>query len=240
MMMNNNKYLQIYQELLGKIRNAEFMPMETLPSEKELTKIYGTSRETIRKALSLLVEKGAIQKVRGKGSIVLGVQDNDFPVNGLVSFQEFQSAIGEDAPAHLHDLQLVKPDAKLAERLQATKDFNVWSVVRSRDLNGKRSILSYDYFLQSIVPALTQAIAEESIYRYLHETLKLPISYARLEVTMEDATEQDKQLLDLEGFDLVVVTRAFVHLDSAMLFHHSESRQRPDTFKHVKFIRKQP
>ncbi|MES5810641.1 GntR family transcriptional regulator [Mammaliicoccus sciuri] len=62
-----NKYMKIYQSICEKILNGEYAHLQQLPSENELTKIYSTSRETVRKALNLLQEKGYIQKLRGKG-----------------------------------------------------------------------------------------------------------------------------------------------------------------------------
>ena len=63
-----------------------------LPSENELTKKYNVSRETIRKALTLLLENGYIQKKQGKGSIVLDVKRFNFPISGLTSYKELQDS----------------------------------------------------------------------------------------------------------------------------------------------------
>ena len=53
-----------------------------------LTREYDVSRETIRKALLLLLENGYIHKIQGKGSIVLDVHRYRLPVTGLLSFKE--------------------------------------------------------------------------------------------------------------------------------------------------------
>ena len=45
--------------------------MQELPSENELMQSYGFSKDTIRKALSLLEIDGYIQKQQGRNSIVL-------------------------------------------------------------------------------------------------------------------------------------------------------------------------
>lgn len=47
-----NKYMKIYQSICEKILNGEYAHLQQLPSENELTKIYSTSRETVRKALN--------------------------------------------------------------------------------------------------------------------------------------------------------------------------------------------
>ena len=58
-----------------------------LPSENDLAREYGVSRETIRKALLLLLENGYIHKIQGKGSIVLDVQRYRMPVTGIFELQ---------------------------------------------------------------------------------------------------------------------------------------------------------
>ena len=59
------KFHQIYLTLENDIRNNRYLPGERLPTEVMLAKEYGVSRETIRKAQDLLLEKGFIQKKQG-------------------------------------------------------------------------------------------------------------------------------------------------------------------------------
>ena len=67
------KYQKIYQDLLDQIKRGDIKPHTLLPSESELMKIYDASRDTVRKALNLLLNDGYIQKNKGKGSVVLDI-----------------------------------------------------------------------------------------------------------------------------------------------------------------------
>lgn len=87
-----NKFREIFLDLEQKILAKEYPPQTLLPSENQLIKIYGVSRETVRKALNLLRNAGYIQKQQGKGSIVLDLNRFDFPISGLTSFKELQNA----------------------------------------------------------------------------------------------------------------------------------------------------
>ena len=49
-----SKYQQIYEDLKQKIKKNEIQSNTFLPSENELMNIYQSSRDTIRKSLSLL------------------------------------------------------------------------------------------------------------------------------------------------------------------------------------------
>ncbi|WP_417900730.1 trehalose operon repressor [Bacillus haimaensis] len=233
--MKNNKFQAIYQELAKKLEEKEIRVGEKLPSEHELMVQYHTSRETIRKALNLLAQNGYIQKVRGKGSIVLDRARFDFPISGLVSFKELARKMGKPWVTKVHELKVVKPSDELRESLGADE---LWKVVRSRQVDGERIILDTDYFQTRHVPLLTEEIAEQSIYEHLENGLGLSISFADKEVTVEEANPLDRELLDLNGLSHVVVVKSLVHLDDASPFQFTESRHRLDKFRFVDFARR--
>ncbi len=63
-------YIQVYERLLRGIQEGRFRKGAYLPSEKELGERFGVDRQTIRRALGILVEEGAVQKRPGLGTIV--------------------------------------------------------------------------------------------------------------------------------------------------------------------------
>ncbi|BCB05749.1 trehalose operon repressor [Bacillus sp. KH172YL63] len=237
-MTKSNKYKQIFEDLSEKIQDGTYQANTILPSENELTVMYSTSRETIRKALTLLAQKGLIQKLRGKGSLVLDASRMSFPVSGLVSFKELQTSMGrESIETYVHDFGLIRA-AEVANQLETSRDSEVWKVVRSRKIGGERIILDKSYFLKEQVPLLTKDICENSIYEYLEGELNLPIDFAKKEIVVEQCTEEDRKHLDLHGYDHVVVVKNYVHLKDATLFEYTESRHRLDMFRFVDFARR--
>ena len=66
-----SKYKQVYSEIKTQISQGLLAPNQELPSENELMQSYGFSKDTIRKALSLLEMDGYIQKQQGRNSIIL-------------------------------------------------------------------------------------------------------------------------------------------------------------------------
>lgn len=92
--MNKNIYLHIYNDYSAWIQSGQLPAGKKLPSESELAEAYGTSRETVRKALLMLSQNGYIHKIKGKGSFVLDTQRMNFPVSGLVSFKEVSKNLG--------------------------------------------------------------------------------------------------------------------------------------------------
>ncbi|TLS35859.1 trehalose operon repressor [Pseudalkalibacillus caeni] len=237
--MKNNKYMIVYNELAEQIKNGKLKPGIKLPSEHELSSEYHTSRETIRKALTLLSQNGFIQKIKGKGSVVLDVTKYDFPVSGLVSFKEISQRMNMEYKTHVEELELIVPDEYIRDQLDLSKKDKVWKVVRVREINKERIILDKDYFNKKFVPSLTKDICEDSIYNYLENELKVNISFAKKEIVVEEATDEDRQLMDLNDYEHIVVVRNYVYLKDTSLLEYTESRHRLDKFKFVDFARRE-
>ncbi|QKS73186.1 trehalose operon repressor [Paenalkalicoccus suaedae] len=233
-----NKYLTIYREIAEKVQQGEYAAGEKLPSEHDLVKDFDTSRETIRKALNLLAQNGFIQKVQGKGSIVLDARKFDFPVSGLVSFKELATKLGENFQTHVEKVEKVKPSREVQQNLKVRSDQLVWEVHRVREIDGEKIIFDKDYFNPVYIDELTYEVCKNSIYEFIENDLAMTISFAKKEITVIEPTEEDRQFLDLEGFQTIVVVKNFVYFDDASLFQYTESRHRPDKFKFVDFARR--
>ena len=145
-----NKFNEIFLDLEQKILAKEYPPHSLLPSENQLIKIYGVSRETIRKALNLLTTEGYIQKKQGKGSIVLDRNRFDFPISGLTSYKELQETQRIPSETIIHTLEetdkSIERDHWLGDRCAClafdTRKKNQWrsSYIRHRlSIKGNRS-----------------------------------------------------------------------------------------------------
>ncbi|MER2226865.1 MAG: trehalose operon repressor [Carnobacterium sp.] len=233
-----SKFNEIFLDLEAAILNQRFISGDLLPSENELVKTYNVSRETIRKALNLLLEKGYIQKVQGKGSIVLDIKRFDFPVSGLTSYKELQDAQNMNSQTMVVSNSLLPVSEELANHLNLSVGTPVLYLERLRKVHGEVVIIDKDYLITSIVPSIPDEAAEDSLYHYIEQTLGLSIGYAQKEITVDLITEEDKRLMDLQEDTHVVVVRSDVYLEDTTLFQHTESRHRLDRFRFVDFARR--
>lgn len=62
-------------------------------------------------------QNGYIQKIRGKGSIVLNREEMQFPVSGLVSFKELAQMLGKETKTTVHKFGLETPSELLDLRV---------------------------------------------------------------------------------------------------------------------------
>ncbi|MHC2183235.1 GntR family trehalose operon transcriptional repressor [Paenibacillus sp. PvR052] len=233
-----NKYTAIYNDVVSKIENGEIEANTLLSSENELVLQYETSRETVRKALNLLSQNGYIQKIRGKGSVVLETKRFNFPISGLVSFKELAQKLGGTSKTIVEELKVVKPDMFISTHLETDEDDEIWKIMRVRQIGNEKIILDKDFFKKKYIPDLTIKICEDSIYEYIESELGLKIGYAKKVISVQEASEEDKTYLHLDNYTMVVVVENYVYLNDTTLFQYTESRHRPDKFKFVDFARR--
>ena len=231
------KYQEIFNDLQEKILNGSYLAGVLLPTEKELQDQYGVSRDTVRKALRLLTEKGLIQKVQGRGSQVLKQELLNFPVSGLTSYKELVDSLGLNSQTRVISLDLMTVDEQTALQTGFPEGSQVWKLLRTRSIDGIVSVLDLDYLAKDCVPNLTQEIAQTSIYAYLEEDLGLDISYAQKEITIQASTERERLLMDNQD-DYLVLIRSRVYLGDTRQFQYTESRHKIDKFQFVDFARR--
>ena len=232
-----SKYLQIYEDLKQKIEKEEIPSHTFLPSENELMTLYHSSRDTIRKSLSLLQQNGYIHTSKGKGSLVLDHEKIAFPVAGLTSFKELSHTLPGDVMTIVHCFEKIPVTTYLKKELYMQKG-DVYHIERVRDIDGEKIILDIDYINAQVIPHLTKEIVQDSIYEYIENDLGLKVSFAKKEITVIQASDQEKELLDMDGFDLLVCVKSYTYLEDATLFQYTESKHRPDKFRFVEFARR--
>ncbi len=68
--MSDYLYLKVKKDLLRKIESGEFGQDGSLPTEKELCKLYGVSQITVRRAVGELTSEHILVRQQGKGTFV--------------------------------------------------------------------------------------------------------------------------------------------------------------------------
>ena len=232
------KYQIIYKDLEKAIHEQKYQVGDFLPTEQELVQSYQVSRDTIRKALTLLVEEGLVKKIHGSGSQVINQEQINFPVSDLTSYQELMEQQGIDSQTNVISLDKIIVDSKLSEKTGFSSSQQVWRVIRQRVVEGCASVVDIDYLDAKLIPQLNRDIAKHSIYDYLENHLNLSISHAFKEITIDNATEQDKILIDL-GKDLhVVCIRSKVYLSKGKQFQFTDSRPKLEKIKFVDYAKR--
>ncbi|HFI0093850.1 TPA: UTRA domain-containing protein [Streptococcus suis] len=234
-----SKYKKVYQDIKKKIEDQVWSTGQPLPTENELMEIYSYSKDTIRKALSLLEMDGYIQKKQGKSSIVIehGLMKEQYLAE-IKTAGELNKRSKHQIQTELTSLYIVQGQDDLMSTFEVDDKVDFYRVSRVRLIDGERLEYEISYFDRRVVPYLSKEIAESSIYRYLEEELKLTISHSRREISFRFANEEEKQLMDLADFEMVVVVTSVTYLSNGQAFQYGTISYRPDKVSFVSMAKR--
>ncbi|HEM2750241.1 TPA: UTRA domain-containing protein [Streptococcus suis] len=234
-----SKYKKVYADIKEKIEQNIWHANQEMPTENELMEIYSYSKDTIRKALSLLEMDGYIQKRQGRNSIILDHNLVRKPfVSELKTVSELNRSAHHQVQTELTNLYIVQGQPEVMKELEVDEKTDLYRVSRVRTIDGERLEYEISYFDRRIVPYLSKEVAEKSIYQYLENDLGLEISHSRREISFRFATEEEKSLLDLAGYDMVVSVTSTTYLSNGQAFQYGTITYRPDKVTFVSMAKR--
>lgn len=234
-----SKYKKVYADIKEKIEQNIWQANQEMPTENELMDIYSYSKDTIRKALSLLEMDGYIQKRQGRNSIILDHNLVRKPfVSELKTVSELNRSAHHQVQTELTNLYIVQGQPEVMKELEVDEKTDLYRVSRVRTIDGERLEYEISYFDRRIVPYLSKEVAESSIYQYLENDLGLEISHSRREISFRFATEEEKSLLDLAGYDMVISVTSTTYLADGRPFQYGTITYRPDKVTFVSMAKR--
>src|SRR5699024_9906791 len=113
------------------------------------------------KALNLLQENGYIQKMKGKGSVVIYNPSMNLTVSHLTSFKEVQEQQEKIYTTHVYSLEKYPANEfpNVQKSLNLEDETLIWQLIRQRLHEDKTHIIDTDYFMYDMMPGLTDEIA---------------------------------------------------------------------------------
>ncbi|MBY4986332.1 UTRA domain-containing protein [Streptococcus suis] len=234
-----SKYKKVYADIKEKIEQNLWQANQEMPTENELMEIYSYSKDTIRKALSLLEMDGYIQKRQGRNSVILDHNLVRKPfVSELKTVSELNRSAHHQVQTELTNLYIVQGQPEVMKELEVDEKTDLYRVSRVRTIDGERLEHEISYFDRRIVPYLSKEVAESSIYQYLENDLGLEISHSRREISFRFATEEEKSLLDLADYDMVVSVTSTTYLADGRPFQYGTITYRPDKVTFVSMAKR--
>lgn len=230
--MPKSKFESIYQDLKQKIESQEYPFQELLPSENTMVAIYSCSRNTIRRAVSGLAEQGYVQSLHGKGVRVIyqPEEQTSFTIGGIETFKESAARNHRKTQTKVILFTEITADDRTAARTGFEPGSELYYIQRVRYLDGRPLILDINMFLKSLVPGLTEEIAQDSIYEYIEKDLGMPIITSKRRMTVERVTEIDSANLDLNDYNCLAVITGQTYNADGVMFEYTQSRHCPDHF----------
>ncbi|MEW5421459.1 GntR family transcriptional regulator [Amorphus sp. 3PC139-8] len=191
-------YVQIRDFIRNGIESGEFAPGERLPSEKELSSRFKTTRATVARALQELVFEGLVQRRAGSGTFVLQPDLTiPFETTRIRSFDEQVAASGERISYRLLGFG-VTDDSRAAAALGEPKG-SIYLLERVRLANAVPLSLERRFIPADIGDQLTvSALNTLSIHRILEEVIKQPVAAIEGVIRVGSAGATLSELLNVQ------------------------------------------
>ena len=233
--MPRSIYEDIYKDLKMKIEDNTFAYQELLPPENTLIQTYGCSRNTLRRAVGLLVSDGYVQTMQGQGvrNIYRPSEQTAFTIGEIETFNESATRNGQNARTEVVLFTELCISEKQASYTGFPVGAEVYYIQRIHYLDDIPLIINHNYFLKESVPGLTAEIARHSIYEYLEQELHMTIVNSKRVMTVEKVTEIDEKYLHLnvKDYNCVAVVSSQTYNSDGVMFEYTQSRHRPDHFR---------
>ncbi|ADH08239.1 MULTISPECIES: GntR family transcriptional regulator [Bacillus cereus group] len=216
------KYKQIADVLEQNIRDGLFNETKKLPTEEALMNRFEVSRNTIRKVISQLVNRGYIFQVQGSGMFLRETSVTDYinlgSLRGLT-----KNLISQNIETKVLELEVIDADEEIAKRMQCEAETRLYFLKRLRIVDAKPFSIEVSYFKKDIIPYLNEEIALSSVYSYFIEDLRLNIGFADKVISCEKVNKENAQLLELNEGDPALLIENTVYLVNGTIFELSQS-----------------
>ncbi|MFD5264145.1 GntR family transcriptional regulator [Bacillus wiedmannii] len=216
------KYKQIADVLEQNIRDGLFNETKKLPTEEALMNRFEVSRNTIRKVISQLVNRGYIFQVQGSGMFLRETSVTDYinlgSLRGLT-----KNLVSQNIETKVLELEVIDADEDIAKQMQCEAGTRIYFLKRLRIVDGKPFSIEVSYFKKDIIPYLNKEIALSSVYSYFIEDLRLNIGFADKVISCEKVNKENAQLLELNEGDPALLIENTVCLVNGTIFELSQS-----------------
>ncbi|MFK4468537.1 GntR family transcriptional regulator [Bacillus sp. RC252] len=216
------KYKQIADVLEQNIRDGLFNETKKLPTEEALMNRFEVSRNTIRKVISQLVNRGYIFQVQGSGMFLRETSVTDYinlgSLRGLT-----KNLVSQNIETKVLEIEVIEANEEIVERMQCEIGTRLYFLKRLRIVDGKPFSIEVSYFKKDIIPYLNEEIALSSVYSYFIEDLRLNIGFADKVISCEKINKENAKLLELNEDDPALLIENTVYLVNGTIFELSQS-----------------
>ena len=229
------RYIQLQRQIEKAIADGKLPPGIPLPPEREIAKLTGLSRVTVRKAIAPLVKSGLVEQKQGSGSLIAEpVQRVEQSLSRLTSFTEDMQFRGIKTTSRWLNRAISAPSPEEIMNLAISTSETVSRIDRLRFANDipmaiERATLP-NYILKDPLNV------KNSLYETLEKIGKKPVR-AIQHIKATNIKKEDAILLKCdEGTACLNVTR-LSFLGSGEVVEFTKSVYRGDAYDFVAELR---
>lgn len=224
-------YQQVHMDLLNLLQSGKLQPGDMLPTEKILSEAYRVGRQTLREAITPLVNENLLERTQGRGTVVLAGQnrlkfflDRSFAKQmiemGLTPHSEVlrinRGQIDETSPSSLH--RKMGSDSLELIRLRFGDDTPI-------------GVQYTTIITDACIELGDEDFEKESLYSLLLTKYRLLITRIDHVVSAVLADEWHKSLLKISGTAPLLLVHTTAYLDNNEPIEASTSYYKADKYE---------
>jgi GntR family transcriptional regulator len=196
-------WAQIVDDLRERIAGNELA--DRFPTDEEMVRGYGVSRQTVREAVRHLENAGIVERQRGRGSFVRRASSIDQPVQGLYSLARSIEAQGLDERSRVIALELVR-DASAARKLGLADTAPLVLVERLRFAAGEPLAVDRSWLPEEIAGKLEESELQRGpLYEAITRHAGISVTGGHERIRAANADAATRRLLELPAREAVLV-----------------------------------
>jgi GntR family transcriptional regulator len=226
-------YFQIQTNLLKMIKAGELRAGDPVPSEEELSRVYGVSRMTTRQALQSLKNQGYATGQKGRGTFVTQPKvEKD--IAHLAGFTAEMRTLGMRASSRVLEAVSAAADDDVATQLQVLPGAPIFRLVRLRFADGMPMAIEEGSLSRERFPGIeTIDFRNASLYQTLRERYGVTINSADEILEARAANRKESDLLEIPPrSSLLVISRILRSADGKPI-EAARSLYRGDRYRAV-------
>lgn len=200
-------YQRVAESLRHGISSGQWQPGDLLPSEHDLAREHGVSRNTVRQALATLADTNLIRRIQGKGSVV-SEQGVSHVLGGLQSFTDTLIELGKKPG--IRSITIRVDDNPPADARRFLPGSTTWLVQRIRTADGRPFCVMQSWLPDAIGAQLAAAGLDQtqSLYATMRERLGITPTEATEIIRAEAAAALEAHALEIKlGYPLLSMYR---------------------------------
>lgn len=229
------RYVQLRKRIEEGISRGVLTPATPLPPEREIAKMTGVSRVTVRNAIQDLVDQGLIVQRQGSGSFVRSPERRvEQSLSRLTSFTEDMARRGMASRATWLQRGIFMPSPEEVVALALPSGDSVARLVRLRSADDRPMAIERAALPLDILPDPTAV--ETSLYEELERSGNHPVR-ALQKISAINLGPEEADLLGLPPRDAGLRIERRSYLEDGRVIEFTRSTYRGDAYDFVAELR---
>lgn len=232
------RYKRLQKRIEKGIKDEILLPNAPLPPEREIAALTGLSRVTVRKAMSELVDKGAIVQQQGSGSFIADAPPRvEQSLSRLTSFTEDMERRGMDTQSLWLERGIFMPSPEEIATLSLENGASVARIARLRTAGGRPMAIERASLPPDILP--NPILVTKSLYEILSHDGNRP-DRAVQKISAVNLNDDDAELLGVNPGAAGLRIERTSFLPSGRVAEFTRSIYRGDAYDFVAELRLAP